>query len=200
MRRNITFGKWENKPLEWLVLEETETTLTLWCKRVVANMTFNESNSAYYEESNVRSFLENEFYEKAFTESEKKCIIPTELDCTEKQTYYGAVGAGATAYRRNSFMATVFILSVREIMRTYALTNEEIYHPDGVMFWTRSPNSHRSVSLVCCGKEILEGESPYTYESKSYDHTTGMVDSMTFPYDLFATGTSNVIPAIVIKK
>ena len=200
MRKTILFGTWKDQPLEWLVIEETDTALTLWCKKVVANMPFSAEASAYYEESDVRAFLEGEFYEQAFSAKEKAQIIPTTLDMTEYQTYYGAVGVGATAYRRDSLTLPVFLLSVREIMKTYALTNEEIYHPDGGKLWTRSPESHRAVSLVDCTADILRGESPYTYESRSYDHTTGMVDSQTFPYFAFANSKNSVVPALRIRK
>ena len=200
MKESVTFGRWQEKPLEWLIINDDGASLTLWCKQAVTKMTFSESCSAYYAESDVRRFLEGEFYENAFSEEEKARILKTELDCTEYQTYYGAVGVGATAYRREPLCDHVFLLSIREIMKTYALTNEEIYHENAGMLWTRSPESHRSVSLVNCSAEILRGESPYTYESRSYDHTTGMVDSTTFPYFGFATNTSSIVPAVRIKK
>lgn len=200
MKESVTFGSWQEKPLEWLIINDDGASLTLWCKQAVTKMTFSESCSGYYAESDVRRFLEGEFYENAFSEEEKARILKTELDCTEYQTYYGAVGVGATAYRREPLCDHVFLLSIREIMKTYALTNEEIYHENAGTLWTRSPESHRSVSLVNCSAEILRGESPYTYESRSYDHTTGMVDSTTFPYFGFATNTSSVVPAVRIKK
>lgn len=200
MRSSITLGTWEGSPLEWLVLEDKDSVLTLWCRRVVARKVYNENGSAYYAESDVRRFLEGEFYEKAFSDEERSRILPTVLDCTEYQTYYGAVGVGASAYRRDPLTDKVFLLSVREIMKTYALSNEEIYHPDGGMLWTRCPEGHTTVSLICCNADILRGESPYEYESRSYDHTTGMVDSTTFPYSCFADRQNCVVPALRIRK
>ena len=200
MRKSISFGNWNGEPLEWLVLEEDDSSLVLWCKRSVANMEFNKNLSGYYSESDVRRFLSEEFYEKAFSDAEKSRILTTELDCTERQTYYGAVGVGATAYRREPLNEQIYLLSVREIMITYALKNDEIYRSDCSMFWTRSPDGNGLVSLVYCGKGILNGESPYEYESRSYDHTTGMIDSMTFPYSAFSDRTNSVVPAIRIKK
>lgn len=202
MREKITFGTWEGEPLTWLVLEETETECTLWCTRNVKTMPFSQSEkpTAYYAESDVRRFLQTEFYEAAFSEEEKARILETELDCTEYQTYYGAVGVGATAYRREPLGERVYLLSVREIMKTYALTKEELADGKRGLIWTRSPDSHTSVSLVDCTAGILRGDDPYTYETRSYDHTTGMVDSMTFPYTSYPTNNDCVVPAVRIRK
>ena len=202
MRETVIFGNWDGKPLEWLILSDDGNALTLWCMNVIKVMPFSkEQCSAYYAESDVRAFLEGEFYETAFSTKEKARIKDTELDCTEYQTYYGAVGVGATDYRKEPLTTRVFLLSIREIMKTYALTPEEIYHPSASMIWTRSPESHKCVSLINCSKDILSGrENPYSYESRSYDHTTGMVDSTTFPYFTFANSPSGVVPALRIAK
>ena len=200
MKESMEFGTWQGHPLEWLIINEDSESLILWCKQAVAKMAFSENKSAFYAESDVRRFLEGEFFENAFSSDEKARILKTEIDCTEYQTYYGAVGVGASAYRREPLCDRVFLLSIREIMKTYALTNEDIFHKDCGFLWTRSPESHSSVSLVYCSAGILRGEDPYTYESRSYDHTTGMVDSTTFPYSGFANNISSVIPAVKIKK
>ena len=202
MREKITFGTWGGEPLEWLVIAQTETDRVLWCERSVASIPFSlgEKPTAYYAESDVRRFLGQDFYEGAFSEEEKTHILETELDCTEYQTYHGAVGVGATAYRREPLNERVYLLSVREIMRTYALTKEELANGKRGLIWTRSPDSHTYVSLVDCTAGILRGESPYTYETRSYDHTTGMVDSMTFPYTSYPTSLHSVVPAVRLRK
>ncbi len=200
MRKTVLFGSWEGKPLEWLVLQEDDTTLTLFCKQTVGTMPFSQKCCAYYAESDVRAFLEGEFYQTAFSPAEKTRIKETELDCTEYQTYYGAVSAGATAYRREPLTARVFLLSVREIMKTYALTPEELYRPSAAKFWSRSPYNHQDVSLIYCGDGILRGESPYTYESSSYDYTVDEIKTSTVPYSTYANKPSAVIPALRIAK
>ena len=202
MRRSVTLGVWEGKPLSWTVLEETENECTLLCESSVAFMPFSttEKPTAYYAESDIRHFLSEDFYENAFSAEEKAKILKTELDCTEFQTYYGAVGAGATAYARENLQETVYILSIREMMRTYVLTPEELHRTCGGMAWSRSPESNRSVSVVNCTSEILKGESPYTYQTASYDHTTGMVDYTTFPNTSYPSDPHHVVPAMKIKK
>jgi hypothetical protein len=50
------------------------------------------------------------------------------------------------------------------------------------------------------GEGILNGESPYEYESRSYDHTTGRIDSITFHYSAFSDRLNSVVPAMRIKK
>lgn len=200
MRRSITFGSWEGKPLEWLVVAEDSDSLTLWCKSIVKNMAFGESRTVYYAESDVRKFLSGEFYEKAFSDEERERILPTELDNTEYQTYAGAVGIGAAAYSRESLTEHVYLFSIREMMKTYALTEEEIYRAGGTALWSRSPETSWNVSTVNCSEKILRGESPYTYESRSHDYTTDTFWTAQYPNSNFPDRINGVVPAMRIKK
>lgn len=200
MRKSITFGALDGKKLEWLVIDDDGDALTLWCRSAVAKMSYAKSYSPFYDESGVRDFLENELYEKAFSPDERAKILQTELDLSENQTYYGAFNGGATAYRREPITARIYLLSAREIIKTYAIEAEEIYRAEAQMLWTRSPFSEQTVSLVNCKREILDGKSPYTYISESYNPISDTYNSTTVPYSAYPTAEHSVVPALRIKK
>ena len=200
MRENIKLGSWNGQTLEWLVVDRDDTSLTLWCKQTVAKMPFHQKFREYYSESIIRPFLEGEFYENAFSNEEKAKILDTVVDCSGNQTYDGALGAGASIYRCDPITAKVYLPSVREIMKTYALTNEEIYRADTERFWTRSANGHQTVSLINCSAEILSGKSPYTYDTESYNPIRDDYVTLTTPYFAYTNKEHSIIPVIRIKK
>ena len=200
MRENVKLGSWNGQSLEWLVVDGDDTSITLWCKQTVARMPFHKNFCEYYSESIIRPFLEGEFYENAFSTEEKAKILETAVDCSEKQTYYGTVSTGSLRYRCDPITAKVYLPSVREIMKTYALTNEEIYRADTERFWTRSPNGRQSVSLINCSKEILNGKSPYTYDTECYNPIRDDFVTLTTPYFADTNKEHSIIPVIRIKR
>lgn len=200
MRKILIFGEYGGKPLEWFVVDESDTYLTLWCRSTVATLPYAQGFSPYYDESSVRDFLENEFYEKAFSPEEKEKILQTELDLSENQTYYGAFNGGATAYRRPNISARAYLLSPREMIKTYALTEEEIFRADAEKLWTRSPFSLQTVSLVNCEKEIFDGKSPYFYVSESYNPRTDEIVSSNVPFSAYPNREHGVVPAVRIMR
>ena len=76
-KRIITFGTWEGKPIEWIVLKEEDFALFCVSKKVIFSYKYNdnENKGTVYEKSDIRKYLNGEFFKKAFTESEKKKII-----------------------------------------------------------------------------------------------------------------------------
>ena len=74
-RRSITLGTWGGKPIEWLVLKEEGFTLVI-SKDKIGSYCFGSSSWAH---SSLRTYLNNDFYENAFTAEEKKEIINAKL-------------------------------------------------------------------------------------------------------------------------
>ena len=78
--RSITLGTWNGKPIEWLVLKEEGLATLVISKDTIGNYYFdgNSSNSSWAH-SWLRTFLNNDFYEKTFTAEEKKKIVNAKL-------------------------------------------------------------------------------------------------------------------------
>ena len=73
--RSITLGTWNGNPIEWLVLKEEGLATLVISKDTIGKYYFdgNSSNNSWAH-SWLRTFLNNDFYEKAFTAEEKKKI------------------------------------------------------------------------------------------------------------------------------
>lgn len=80
-KRVITMGNWKGKPIEWLVLKIEESLLLCISKEVVFSHCFNdnENKGSNYDTSDIRKYLNNEFWNKAFSADEKKKIVNIKL-------------------------------------------------------------------------------------------------------------------------
>ena len=80
-KRIITLGKWENKPIEWIVLKEEESCQLLITKtKIGRKYTFNNRNNSRWDISDIRIFLNDEFFNNAFNSDEKKMVINAYLE------------------------------------------------------------------------------------------------------------------------
>lgn len=86
----ITLGKYQNEEIEWDVLsrhfypDEGKVTIELQSKYALDCQPFNEDGPSSWDESSLREWLNNDFFEEAFSSKEQKHIVDT--------TYYNYVG------------------------------------------------------------------------------------------------------------
>ena len=80
----FTFGNYEQnkgkaEPIEWIVLDKKDSELFLISKKVLyyKNYSDNNSKNIAWENSSIRKWLNNEFYNKAFSNEEKTIIATT---------------------------------------------------------------------------------------------------------------------------
>lgn len=78
-RRSITLGTWNGKPIEWLVLKEEGLATLVISKDTIGKYYFDGNSSNSWAHSWLRTFLNNNFYEKAFTAEEKKEVVNAKL-------------------------------------------------------------------------------------------------------------------------
>jgi len=62
------------EPLQWLVLATDEGSILVLSEYILEVRRFDEGNSHYWEESSLREWLNNDFLNDSFTESEQSCI------------------------------------------------------------------------------------------------------------------------------
>ena len=76
-RQINTLGTWENKPVKWIVLKEDTTSYFCVSENALFNHCFNDNSAkgSDYSTSDIRKFLNNEFYNDCFNESEKYLIM-----------------------------------------------------------------------------------------------------------------------------
>jgi len=177
----ICFGTYEQdgnkengkEPIEWIVLQEVDNRVLLLSKDVLDYKQYDSaySNQVTWEESEMRSWLNNSFYYTAFGEEEKKSILPSELynkdielvDIDEEgksQTW--------TSYAGKDTTDKIFLLSLYEIekyAKPYTISSMSFYaigqykeigqkkdckglsvdsETGNVGWWTRSPGRLKS--------------------------------------------------------
>ena len=124
-RRIITLGTWEGQPIEWLVLKEENSNMLCVSKKILFMYCFNdnESKGSAYETSDIRKYLNNEFFNTAFNEAEKKRIV------------------NALLTDSNNAKDDVFLLSKSEIENL--MTPEEA--TCGIWWYTRTASTNKTV-------------------------------------------------------
>ena len=125
----LFFGKYffnnekDIKPIEWIVLQSYENELLLISKYCLDTIrycepsaTFNGTESCIWENSYLRNWLNNEFFNQAFTEDEKKNILVTTVE-TDKSLN--------SELHKNK----VFVLSKEQVLDFFPNINERIGVP-----------------------------------------------------------------------
>ncbi len=121
----FNFGRWQGEEIEWVCLEDADdgecvlalSTHGLEFGRPFDSRGWGPPQSRRYitwEESEIRSWLNGEFYQNAFTSAEKKRIV----------TNFSANSVG------NDTWDNVFLLSAEEVDRYLSPTQFECYETD----------------------------------------------------------------------
>ena len=125
---SIKFGKynqsynseksdWNEDPIEWIILEkDSENKRALIISKYILDVRFNvyksgEKNTTW-ENSNIRTWLNNEFYNTAFTEEEKNKIKEVQLVNEDNDDYMTLGGRDTTD--------KIFLLSISEARKYFS--------------------------------------------------------------------------------
>ena len=135
----VRFGNY-NGNTDWIVLEKKDGKLLLLCKNTINRMSI-QIDTDYWGESDLRKWLNNDYYEKSFSGSEKKKILTTVLE--SKDTSYGPYGSkDGKKYKSED---KVFLLSQEEVLKYFGKETGRIAvsnHDDSYVFtswYLRSP-------------------------------------------------------------
>lgn len=77
-KRQITLGTWEGKPIKWIVLKEQDGRALVVSRDILFNRRFDQyrdHNGNKWDNCELRSFLNSDFYINAFKDYEKKKVI-----------------------------------------------------------------------------------------------------------------------------
>lgn len=139
----VFFGQYQGHPLEWIVLDTQGSRMLLLSLRAVETLPFHSTDEdVTWESCSLRSWLNGEFKEEAFSEEERSAILATVLDNSGVNPEYHYTKGGAETEDR------VFLLSHDEAAR-YLPTKElrlceksphaPSYTQDISSWWLRSP-------------------------------------------------------------
>lgn len=100
------------EPIKWRILSESDGKALILCESIIANKRFDDSRNNYAE-SEVRAWLNDQFYNIAFTELQKSLIQTTEVDNSVYST-----GFDPNPYTCENTFDKIFLPSYREVTNT----------------------------------------------------------------------------------
>ena len=143
------------KPIEWIVMKNEGNQILLLSKYVLDAKPYNkEWEDVTWETSDIRQWLNNEFYTTAFNKTEK-AKIQTSLIKNEDNSEYGTSGGNDTEDK-------VFLLSEKEAETLFSNDEEKIAkateyaeksvvygnEEKSVLWWLRSPGGYSENAAV----------------------------------------------------
>ena len=140
---SVFFGQYQDNPIEWIVLDSEENRMLLLSKRAVETLPYhNTDEDVTWETSSLRSWLNGEFLETAFSSEEISSVLPTVLDNSGvNPEYHYTEGSAPTEDK-------VFLLSHDEAAlylpeEALRLCEKSLHAPsyedDISSWWLRSP-------------------------------------------------------------
>lgn len=78
-KRIVTLGTWDGKPIQWIVLKESKLGSVVISKDCLFARQFDSQNRDW-PDSDIRAYLNREFFQQAFRAEEQKRIINTIID------------------------------------------------------------------------------------------------------------------------
>ena len=172
---NINFGSYpseedaQSKPIEWIVLERQCNKLLMISKYGLNAKRYNdELKDVTWETCTLRSWLNDDFYNAAFSDDEKNVIVQTEVSADKNPKYSTNPG--------NSTSDNVFLLSKTEAEKYFTDDNARMCAPTAYAiaqgawtsdkykttsgeatcwWWLRSPGCYRNYAAhVYCGGSV----------------------------------------------
>ena len=159
----VVFGAYEQdndesngkEPIEWIVLDVNEKGECLLISKYVID-TWSAPDGSTWGNSSLRSWLNGEFYEAAFTDTEKARILETALTSDSLPGYGDAPDIGT--------VDKVFLLNVTEAEQYFEQASDRVCYS----YTDREePANWRLRTTDCCIDE--EGTAVHTAGEKKYD-------------------------------
>ena len=148
---SVVFGSYEGKDINWRVLNVDGNDAFLLCDKLLLKKPFNDTDDAScWQDSTIREWLNNDFYNDVFTDGEKKAIKETVVDNSDNLLYSKKNGEETND--------KVFLLSLSEIEKPSfgfpivsncnSKTREAVNDLGKVgMWWLRTSGDNRRCAL-----------------------------------------------------
>jgi hypothetical protein len=130
----FSYGAYEGKPLKWEVLEVNDENVLLLTKDCIAKRAYHsERLDITWEYCALRQWLNDDFYNDAFTNEQKERILKTAIKNPDNAKF-GVSGGNDTEDR-------IFLLGLDEAEQYFSNDNECVatYQGNPTMWWLRSP-------------------------------------------------------------
>ncbi len=178
----VFFGRYEqdNNPdngketIEWIVLSSNEKESILISKYALYAMSFDRHNADCWEKSQIREWLNGEFYKNAFSDEEKEDILSVEIEHRGNPYFPGEI--------REATIDNVFLLSAEEA-ETYferpelrICTATEYAKSRGMQtgkndecwWWLRTPGDHSDSTMYVLRTGTISKRGQWNFGYTTY--------------------------------
>lgn len=123
--KTITFGSYKGEDIEWVILENGDQGTLLLSKYVIDYRPYECTDvMKSWQTAVLRTWLNEDFFEEAFTEEEKAKILWNETEVIDNYQYYNDE---AEEMYRDSQLDRVFLMSRDELIKYYTETLPTCY-------------------------------------------------------------------------
>jgi hypothetical protein len=140
----VIFGEFNGHPLVWRVLDLRQSRALIIAGDCVAKMAYNDKSfSVAWDKSALRNWLNVDFYNSAFTKSQRRRII----------------AAGSSAEKETEAHDSLFLLSIEEANKYFSGDTDRLaaFHGKPTAWWLISLDPEkRSVAVVCSDGRVGE--------------------------------------------
>ncbi len=190
----ISFGSYpqtssgdDNTPIEWLVLESDEETALLISRYALDCKQYNEKfEDTTWETCTLRSWLNNEFFNKAFSAEEKQYILQSDVSADKNPEYSTNPG--------NATKDNMFLLSIVEANKYFKSDDARKCAPTdyAIQQGAYTSDSYKVEGRKACWWWL---RSPgYISDLAALVHTDGSFDD----YDVYSSSTA-VRPCVRVR-
>ncbi len=205
------------EPIKWRILSEEGGEALILCEMIIDSQEYYDNSSTRtingstvyannYAYSNIRTFLNETFYNTAFTSLQKELILLTEVDNSARSTnpdndstYYNS---GTNTYACENTSDYIFLLSVQEVTKSAYGFSTMVSDYDSVR-QKKTTDYAQCQGAYTCTDSSYEGNGWWWLRSPLYNHSNLARDVYYYGnanYDLSVDGTSRgIVPALKIK-
>ena len=94
-KRVITLGTWDGNPIEWIVLKEDDFSALVVSKNVLFTRRFDPSSNDW-NNSEIRAYLNGDFFRQAFTDEDRKSVVNAFVDGRKTDVFLLSKGEAAS--------------------------------------------------------------------------------------------------------
>jgi len=161
----VTFGRYGGEDIEWTVIDENENGKLLLSNKAIDGRNYNDKygGATTWEKCSLRKWLNNDFYDQAFSSDEKGKILLTKIQNPDNQVY-GTDGGKDTEdhiFLLSADEAKKYLVSdtSRKLTPSAYARSQGIKEMNGYCNWyLRTPGQYGNwVAVVHANGEVSEG-------------------------------------------
>ena len=154
------------EPIRWRILSESDGKAFILCDSIIATRTYDRGGDNNYANSDIRAWLNNEFYNTAFGETQQALIQTTIVDNSAKSTGYSS-----NKFACSNTNDKIFLPSYSEVVNSdYGFSSSEAGDTARRMLisdYSRATGAYMSTGTVIISYDngLWWLRSPYNYDS-----------------------------------